>query len=544
MSKIDNTQHALSAETPLYIKTMDSFTHTNSINVLTLLKLTKKTCDLDPLPSTVLTECFDVLSPFITQIINMSISQGQVPSLLKEATVRPLLKKPSLDINILAHYRPVSNLTQLSKTLEKVIAQQLLIHTDHMSELYQSAYKPQHSTETALLCVCEDIKRAFDIKNGTALIMLDLSAAFDTIDHTILLHRLRHRYGISGSALKWIESYLTNRCQRVCLNDEYSHRFMLSTGVPQGSVLGPLLFSLYIQPIGDIVRKHGLRFHHYADDLQIYANFEYNSQSVDVCLERLRICVMDIQEWFQTNRLVMNDDKTEYIPFIPKQYDALVATSSIRIGVDSIPASKSITNLGVVLDRHYIMSQQVSKLIQSSTYKLRLINVIRPKLTKSVAERVVNAMVTSNLDYCNSLLYGIAGHQLLRLQRIQNTAARLILQRDRWGSATTMLNELHWLPIKKRISFKVLLMLYKAINGLAPDYISALATPYVPHRHLRSANNNLLSVPKTHLHYGDITFTVSAAKMWNQLPTVIKLSGSVNIFKKNLKTHLFTQALD
>ena len=100
----------------------------------------------------------------------------------------------------------------------------------------------------------------------------------------------------------------------------------------------------------------------------------------------------------------------------------------------------------------------------------------------------------------------------------------------------------HWLPITKRISFKVLLMLYKSINGLAPDYISALATPYVPHRHLRPANNNLLFVPKT--HYGDITFTVSAARMWNQLPTVIKLSGSVNIFKKNIKTYLFTQTLD
>ena len=117
-----------------------------------------------------------------------------------------------------------------------------------------------------------------------------------------------------------------------------------------------------------------------------------------------------------------------------------------------------------------------------------------------------------------------------------NTAARLIL-RDRWSSATTMLNELHWLPIKKRISSK-------AINGLAPDYISALVTSYVPHRHLRSANNNLLFVPKTHLHYGGITLTISAVKMWNQLPTVIKLSGSMNIFKKNLKTHLFTQTLD
>ena len=142
-----------------------------------------------------------------------------------------------------------------------------------MSEMYQSAYKPQHSTETALLCVCEDIKKALDRKNGTALVMIDLSAAFDTIDHHILLHRLCHRYGVSGAALKWIESYLTDKGQRVCLNDEYSPRFVLSTGVPQGSVLGPLLFSLYIQPIGDIIRKHGLTFHHYADDLELYAHF-------------------------------------------------------------------------------------------------------------------------------------------------------------------------------------------------------------------------------------------------------------------------------
>ena len=125
------------------------------------------------------------------------------------------------------------------------------------------------------------------------------------------------------------------------------------------------------------------------------------------------------------------NDKTEYIPCIPKRYDSLVETSSIRVGGDSIPASTYVINLSVILDRHYTMSQQASKLIQSSTYKLRLINVIRTKLTKPVAERVVNAMVNSNLYYCNYLLYGISGHQLLRIQRIQNTAAILILQRVR-----------------------------------------------------------------------------------------------------------------
>ena len=148
--------------------------------------------------------------------------------------------------------------------------------------------------------------------------MIDLLAAFDTIDHHILLHRLRQRYGVLGAALKWIEAYLTYRYQRVCLNDEYTSGFVLSTGVPQGSVLGPLLFSLYIQPIGDIIRKYGLRFNHYADDLQIYAHSEYNDQSISVCLKWLRICIIDIHEWFKANKLVMNDNKTEYIPFIPK----------------------------------------------------------------------------------------------------------------------------------------------------------------------------------------------------------------------------------
>ena len=168
MSKIDSAQHTLGTETQLYTETLNSFTNTNTMHVLELLKSTKKTCELDPLPSSLLNECLNVLSPFITQIINMSIYHGHVPIILKEATGRPLLKKPSLDIGVLAHYGPVSNLTQLSKTLEKVIAQQLLIHTDRKSEMYQSAYKPKHSTETALLCVCEDIKKALDIKNGTS----------------------------------------------------------------------------------------------------------------------------------------------------------------------------------------------------------------------------------------------------------------------------------------------------------------------------------------------------------------------------------------
>ena len=473
---------------------------------------------MKPLPSGVFTQCIDVLTPMITDIINASITQAHVPISMKAAIVRPLLKKSSLDVDILSSYRPVSNLTQVSKCLEKVIAQQLMENTSEMTELYQSAYKSNHSTETALIAVCDDIKRGFDNRKGTALIMIDLSAAFDTISHSILLQRLRNRYGITHNALKWFQSYLAERYQCLSISDHHSYRFKLTTGVPQGSVLGPLLFSLYVQPIGYIIRKHGLSFHHYADDLQLYDHFTYSSPSLAMTINRLQNCVADLQVWFKENQMIMNDEKTEFITFIPKRYEYLVEHSSIIVGENIITASLTVTNLGVVLDRNLTMAYQVSKIVRICTYKLRMVNIIRDKLSVHVAERVVNAMVTGNLDYCNSLLYGITAGQLGRLQRIQNTAARLILRRNRRSSATVMLHELHWPPIKKRVMYKLLLMVYKSQHDMVPDYITEHLLDYTPSRLLRSSEDKQLVVIKTHSHYGDISFQVAAAKLWNAAP--------------------------
>ena len=190
----------------------------------------------------------------------------------------------------------------MSKCLEKVIPQQLIKHTSDMTELYKSAYKSNHSTETELIAVCDDIQRGFDNRKGIALVMIDLSAAFDTIHHSILLQRLRNRYGKTHSALK--------QCQRVSISDHYSQKLKLTTGVPQGSVLGPLLFSLYVQPIGDIIRKHGLCFHHYADDLQLYDHLIFSSPSFASAIYRLQNCVADLQVCFDENQMIMNDDKT------------------------------------------------------------------------------------------------------------------------------------------------------------------------------------------------------------------------------------------
>jgi len=214
--------------------------------------------------------------PFIVNLINSSLISGTVPNCLKQAIVRPLLKKPGLDTNELSNYRPVSNLPFIGKLLEKVVLSQ--IH-NYLSQYdlytkFQSAYRQYHSTETALLRVHNDILTSIDRKEEVILVLLDLSAALDTIDHSILLNRLETRYGIKGLALNWFKSYLEGRSQSVCVDNILSEPSELICGVPQGSVLGPVLFTLYSAPLEDIIKKHNLNLMIYADDTQLYITCE------------------------------------------------------------------------------------------------------------------------------------------------------------------------------------------------------------------------------------------------------------------------------
>ena len=216
-----------------------------------LSKSPPKSCELDPIPTSLLKKCANAIVPIITKIINICMETGVVPDSFKVAHVRPLLKKLSLDHNILKNYRPVSNLNVLGKTLERVVMLRVseFINQHHLYDNYQSAYRSSYSTESALLRVQNDVFQAMNHGHITLLVLLDLSAAFDT-DHTVFLNRLRHRIGINGTALSWFKSYLTNRSQRVCINDSTSETVTLDYGLPQGSVIGPGGFSIYMLPLG------------------------------------------------------------------------------------------------------------------------------------------------------------------------------------------------------------------------------------------------------------------------------------------------------
>ena len=311
-----------------------------------------KSCELDPLPSWLLKECVDELSPIVTSIVNASLNHAIVPLSLKTALIRPLLKKSGLDKEVLKNYRPVSNLSFISKVLEKVVAKRL---DDHMldNNLYssvQSAHRDRHSTETALLKVQSDILTALDSGSGAVLLMLDLSAAFDTIDHGILLSRLNSLYGISGDALDWFKSYLSNRVQRVIIGDTVSECKDLNFGVPQGSVLGPKIYCMYTKPISDIIAGHGLSHHCYADDTQLYIAIEH-SANLHSELLRMERCVADIRNWMRHNMLKLNDDKTELIVFASRYNQHLYSDASMMIGNTTVVCEPQVT--GFILLQAY-----------------------------------------------------------------------------------------------------------------------------------------------------------------------------------------------
>ena len=510
----------------------------------TLSKAPNKSCALDPIPTWLLKQCIGQLTPIITAIINESLATAQVPASFKKAVVRPLLKKPDLDKDVLKNYRPVSNLPFISKLLERIVASRIDNHLteNDLHDIHQSAYRKYHSTETALLKVQTDIIEELDKGSPVALIMLDLSAAFDTIDHTILLKRLNLSHGITSNALAWFRSYLNNRKQCIAIGSATSDDITLEFGVPQGSVLGPKAYSMYTLPLGSILRKHGASYHIYADDTQYYLKIQEKDNWASTS-SKIESCINEISEWMNHNLLKLNQEKTEFIIFKPRHQQSAFNDHSLSIGNCTLTPSTHVKNLGVFLDSSLTMEKQVSTITRACYHQIRTIGRIRKNITADACRTLVQATITSRLDYANVLLYGISKCLLGRLQRVQNTSARLISQTRKYDHITPVLIKLHWLPVEFRVQYKVLLYTYKSTQGTVPVYISNLVEHQQHRRTLRSNSKSLLNVPRLRtITYGDRSFRKSAATLWNNLPEHLKAANSVNLFKSKLKTYLFKAA--
>ena len=362
---------------------------------------------LDPILTALLKHILPSMVALISDIINTSLRDGIVPESFKRALVKPLLKTPGLEL-LEKNYRPVSNLSYIIKLVECVMAAQLVTHIERhgMMEAHQSAYRSSHSTETALLKVKTDIIQALDNQEVACLILLDLSVAFDTIDHDILLNRLKSRFAVTGVVLKWLVSYLKDRSQvveiGVPLSEGNRSEFAkIRLGIPQGSVLGPILFTIYTVPIGNICRKHQAAFHLYADDTKIYLSFRPSiPSSKHECIARIKKCIDEIGIWMTQNLLKLNNDKTEFILMGTQQQLSKLDNTSLHIGSDTIKPTDHVRNLGFIMDSLLKNGSHINKITSSSYCKLCDIARIRPSLDSKTAQLIVQALVLTNIDYC------------------------------------------------------------------------------------------------------------------------------------------------
>ena len=282
----------------------------------------------------------------------------------------------------------------------------------------------------------------------------------------------------------------------------------------------------------------------YADDTQLYVPFKINEY--ESAITKLESCISEIRTWLAENHLKLNDEKTEFLVFGTKHMlSKMKKERSINIGESEIKCSESAKNIGAMLDSNLDMRSHVNHIARACYLHLRNIGHIRPNITTDAAASLIHAFISSKVDNLNCLLVGAPDVVIRKLQLIQNNAARLVMRKKRNDHVTPLLKELHWLPIRSRIKFKVCLLTFKALNGLAPKYIAELIIPYRPSRNLRSACTGLLrqKVPKL-TNTGGRSFSVCAPKFWNRLPLSLRRCTELETFKKGLKTHLFKEAFE
>ncbi len=508
-----------------------------------------KQCNLDPIPTSLLKKCIHVLAPIITLIVNLSLSTAMFPQAFKHAIVTPLLKKPALDKESLSNYRPISNLSFLSKLTERIVLQRLSVHlsSNDLFNNHQSAYTKHRSTETVLLSVCNTITNAMSKQQLTGVCMLDLSAAFDTIDHSILLERLSTWFGIRGSVLTWFTSYLMDRTLSVNVNGYSSLPNDLKYGVPQGSVLGPILFNLYTTPLSSLISSHSLDHDLFADDTQMYTCFTPNSYSdAATCLQHT---FQSISAWMSANFLALNPSKTEFMLFGTPQQLSKLNDPCLSISSDiSITPASSVRNLGVVFDEHLSFHEHITKISQACFFHIRDLRRIRQFLTLETASTIGSALVQSKLDYCNSLLLNLPSCEIDRLQFVQNSLARAIFRSSKYSHVTPILKSLHWLKVKERIVYKTISLTYKSIVTPGRSFMSHLIEVKQPAA-TRSSKLITLERPSipSRCKLSNRSFQHAAPQIWNSLPSTFRTpsysthlpSLSCAQFHKQLKTYLF-----
>jgi hypothetical protein len=467
----------------------------------------------------------NISSP-IAHIVNRVITSSRFPSDWKIAKVVPIYKGKGEKQNP-SNYRPISLLPVVPKIFERVIADQFLEHLHNISFLSstQSGFRKHHSTATCLIKLTNDILLNYDQGLVTGILSLDLSKAFDTIDHSLLLTKIAET-GVHSSLLTLFENYLTGRRQFVVINQQCSTTSVLSTGVPQGSILGPLLFIIYINELKKICTQGNVS--QYADDTQLYCS----TQSPESLNTQLKNQLITLDNWFHKNKLKLNVDKTQLL--LCGSRHKLSNFNSFNItynGNNNITPSDTVKILGVTLDRLLTWTPHVDILVKDAWKRAFLIKKCASIIPREALITLYHGLVSSKLSYCDVVWDSCGAQNASRLQKVQNFCARYITGLSRSLEAN---NSLRWASLQSKRRVHRLQLLHKSINGLAPRYINELFKPAetLHDRSTRFTSSSKFCLPTCKTAKAQNSFAYATSRDWNQLPESHRNITSVEGFRR------------
>ena len=493
----------------------------------------------DRIPAKFLRLSAHVIAPSLTGVFNYCIARAHFPSAWKLARVTPIHKKGPR--NILGNYRPISILPTLSKILERHVHNSFTGYMEYNNLFLdnQSGFRAGHSCETALTTLVNDWSREIDKGSMVGAVLLDLSKAFDLVSHSVLLSKLK-LYGCTDNAVSFFNSYLSSRKQFVRYENHDSNVTNVEVGVPQGSILGPLLFITYVNDLS-LCLNSSLSAS-FADDTSIYAT----GKNIPEISTKLNKDLTYVSSWCSQNGLCINTNKSKSMLITSAQKRSHLSTQSLAVSVNNITLD-CVANeklLGVMLNHNLDWSDHIRYTESKVKTKLYLLSRVKRFLTIHSRKIFYCSFIQPHLYYCCNVWGTTSTANLEILERIQRRAIRLILDTDSTVPTKDLYLRLNWLPLGLKVKLNRLILVFKALRQLAPNNINELFKVYHPSRYLRSASQHLLEIPRAKTEFFRRSFQVKGANDFNSLPFNLKQLSTVHAFKKECHNYLLTQYLE